>query len=187
LRLKYNLFKEDIFMTLQETMADYGLGIHPIIHDGRIHRFCPQDGKSKTGWYVAFQDGDFESGAFGCWKSGVKENFCNLEKQNFTKEQKKQYAKQMARMLIATYGERIESIIDLAVELGADYVELANSQYHGWALHNREQLMLVEPRCSTFLVHQSNPSRVGRRGLLNNSSYPAPTAPEAWVSRAKLP
>jgi pyrroloquinoline quinone biosynthesis protein E len=36
---------------------------------------------------------------------------------------------------------QIESIIDLAVELGADYVELANSQYHGWALHNREQLM----------------------------------------------
>jgi pyrroloquinoline quinone biosynthesis protein E len=36
---------------------------------------------------------------------------------------------------------QIESIIDLAVELGADYVELANTQYHGWALHNREQLM----------------------------------------------
>ena len=84
--------------TLQETMADYGLGIHPIIHDGRIHRFCPQDGKSKTGWYVAFQDGDFESGAFGCWKNDIKENFCNLEKHSFTKEQKKQYAKQMARI-----------------------------------------------------------------------------------------
>jgi len=54
-------------------------------------------------------------------------------------------------------------------------------------LFNREQLMLVEPRCSTFLVHQSNPSRVGRRGLLNNSSYLSPTAPEARVSRAKLP
>jgi len=84
--------------TLQETMADYGLGIHPIIHDGRIHRFCPQDGKSKTGWYVAFQDDGFESGAFGCWKNDIKENFCNLEKQSFTKEQKKQYAKQMARI-----------------------------------------------------------------------------------------
>jgi len=84
--------------TLQETMTDYGLGVHHIIYDGKIHRFCPQDGKSKTGWYVAFQDGNFESGAFGCWKSDIKENFCNLEKQNFTKEQKKQYAKQMARI-----------------------------------------------------------------------------------------
>jgi pyrroloquinoline quinone biosynthesis protein E len=29
----------------------------------------------------------------------------------------------------------------MALRLGADYVELANTQYYGWAWHNREQLL----------------------------------------------
>lgn len=35
----------------------------------------------------------------------------------------------------------VENIIDMAVELGAEYLELANSQYYSWALLNRDQLM----------------------------------------------
>lgn len=37
--------------------------------------------------------------------------------------------------------EQIETICQLASRLGADYVELANTQYHGWAWLNREALM----------------------------------------------
>jgi len=37
--------------------------------------------------------------------------------------------------------DRIDRIIELCVELGADYVELATCQYYGWAFENREQLM----------------------------------------------
>lgn len=37
--------------------------------------------------------------------------------------------------------EQIDSILDMAVELEADYVELANTQYYGWALLNREHLL----------------------------------------------
>ena len=37
--------------------------------------------------------------------------------------------------------DQTEQILQLAHDLGADYVELANTQYHGWALLNREQLM----------------------------------------------
>lgn len=35
----------------------------------------------------------------------------------------------------------IEQIIDLAVELGAEFLELANSQYYSWAELNRDQLL----------------------------------------------
>ena len=35
--------------------------------------------------------------------------------------------------------DQTEQILQLAHELGADYVELANTQYHGWALLNRER------------------------------------------------
>ena len=35
----------------------------------------------------------------------------------------------------------IEQIIDMAVQLGAEYLELANSQYYSWAELNRDQLL----------------------------------------------
>lgn len=37
--------------------------------------------------------------------------------------------------------DHIESILQLCADVGADYVELANTQYYGWALHNREALL----------------------------------------------
>jgi pyrroloquinoline quinone biosynthesis protein E len=37
--------------------------------------------------------------------------------------------------------ERVGALIDLAVELGAERIEVANTQYHGWALTNRAELL----------------------------------------------
>src|SRR3712207_8318582 len=37
--------------------------------------------------------------------------------------------------------DRVDRILDLAEELGADRIELANTQYYGWALRNRAGLM----------------------------------------------
>ncbi|HEX5436177.1 MAG TPA: pyrroloquinoline quinone biosynthesis protein PqqE [Gemmatimonadaceae bacterium] len=37
--------------------------------------------------------------------------------------------------------DRLETIIDLAATLGADRLELANTQYYGWAMANRDALM----------------------------------------------
>jgi pyrroloquinoline quinone biosynthesis protein E len=35
----------------------------------------------------------------------------------------------------------VGQIIDMALDMGAEYLELANTQYYGWALENRAQLM----------------------------------------------
>jgi pyrroloquinoline quinone biosynthesis protein E len=37
--------------------------------------------------------------------------------------------------------DRIAGLLDLAEELGADRIELAHTQYYGWALHNRDALL----------------------------------------------
>jgi PqqA peptide cyclase len=37
--------------------------------------------------------------------------------------------------------DHVEEILKMADGLGAEYVELANTQYYGWAWHNRDQLM----------------------------------------------
>lgn len=35
----------------------------------------------------------------------------------------------------------VKNILDMAIALGSDYIELANAQYYGWALQNRDKLM----------------------------------------------
>jgi PqqA peptide cyclase len=37
--------------------------------------------------------------------------------------------------------DHVEEILEMAQRMGADYVELANTQYYGWAWHNRDQLL----------------------------------------------
>jgi PqqA peptide cyclase len=37
--------------------------------------------------------------------------------------------------------DHIDKILDLAVQLGAEYIELANTQYYGWSFLNRDQLL----------------------------------------------
>ncbi|MBT3092866.1 MAG: radical SAM protein, partial [Candidatus Thiodiazotropha sp. (ex Lucina pensylvanica)] len=37
--------------------------------------------------------------------------------------------------------DQVEQILEMSHALEADYVELATTQYYGWALHNRQQLL----------------------------------------------
>lgn len=37
--------------------------------------------------------------------------------------------------------DHVEEILEMALRLGAEYVELANTQFYGWAFHNRERLL----------------------------------------------
>lgn len=42
--------------------------------------------------------------------------------------------------------ERIGEFLELALELGADRVELAHAQMHGWAAHNHQHLLPTRPQ-----------------------------------------
>lgn len=64
-------------------------GIEPrveIIADGNLHRF----GDKKNCWYV-FHTGDPAAGAFGCWKRGISETWCNRAYQTLDLEEKARY------------------------------------------------------------------------------------------------
>jgi PqqA peptide cyclase len=37
--------------------------------------------------------------------------------------------------------DHVQEILEMAESMGAEYVELANTQYYGWAWHNRERLL----------------------------------------------
>ena len=43
--------------------------------DGRLHRFKAGDDRTRNSWYVLHPEPPF-AGAFGCWKRGIKETWC---------------------------------------------------------------------------------------------------------------
>jgi PqqA peptide cyclase len=55
----------------------------------------------------------------------------------------KQYEYPMVLCFVTHRGniEQMDDILKLAENLNADYVELATTQYYGWAFHNRDQLL----------------------------------------------
>ena len=82
--------------TIQDKMLEFCITPPTeIIYDGEIHRFKNDGDSSKNSWYVAYDNGKFQSGAFGCWKLDISEKFCSLERTHLTIEQKQQHAKQL--------------------------------------------------------------------------------------------
>jgi len=83
--------------TIQEAMLEFSITPPTeIIHDGEIHRFKNDGDDNKNSWYVAHDNGKFQSGAFGCWKRDINEKFCSVERTHLTVEQKRQYAIQLS-------------------------------------------------------------------------------------------
>lgn len=79
-----------------ESMRNAGLDPGSIIADGILHRFdVPGDRpKSFNGWYVMY-DGAIQAGSFGSWKTGQLEKWCSKSADEFTPEEKKEYAARM--------------------------------------------------------------------------------------------
>ena len=83
--------------TIQDKMLEFCITPPTeILYDGEIHRFKNDGDSSKNSWYVAYDNGKFQSGAFGCWKLDISEKFCSVERAHFTTEQKQQHAKQLS-------------------------------------------------------------------------------------------
>ena len=68
----------------------------PIIAGNKITRFDveTEDDKpgSKTGWYIFF-DGEVPGGAFGCWKRGIKRNWCSKSRNRLSPKERDQVKK----------------------------------------------------------------------------------------------
>ena len=98
-----------LMKTIQNKMLEFGITTSSeIIYDGEIHRFKNDGDDKKNSWYVAYDNGKFQSGAFGCWKLGVSEKFCSIEHSHLTTEQKQRHAKQLAEQMHIAELEKIK-------------------------------------------------------------------------------
>ena len=60
--------------------------------------------------------------------------------------------------------DHVARIIDMALEMGVEYLELANTQYYGWGLVNRAQLMPTQEQlCRAEAVVNAYRERIGNR------------------------
>jgi len=64
--------------------------------------------------------------------------------------------------------DQIEQIIEMAHRLEADYLELASTQYYGWALHNREALLptLDQVQRAEAIAHRYQEKLKGKMRVL---------------------
>ncbi len=73
-------------------------GITPpdkIIADGKIHRFATNGKKDDdSGWYVLHGDG-IPAGAFGCWRSDIRQTWCAGKLEAMTDQERTAYRKRM--------------------------------------------------------------------------------------------
>ena len=67
---------DDAETQIRDAMASSGVEPPEDVHiDGKIHRFSTNGKKGDdAGWYVFYPDG-VPSGAFGCWRDGVQQNW----------------------------------------------------------------------------------------------------------------
>jgi putative DNA primase/helicase len=78
-------------------MAKAGLRYTGPIHaDGKLHRFKAEGDRQRNGWYVLYA-GPPCAGAFGCWKRGIKESWCEKPSRKWSDAEWAVIRKQWAR------------------------------------------------------------------------------------------
>jgi pyrroloquinoline quinone biosynthesis protein E len=76
--------------------------------------------------------------------------------------------------------DHVERIIDMAVEIGAEYLELANTQYYGWAFLNRAHLMPTRAQ-----VERAEAAVAARRAALGDRIRILFVVPDYFEGRPK--
>ncbi len=66
-----------------------------IVADGKLHRFASNgDRDDDAGWYLFFPDG-VPAGAFGCWRSGLKQTWCGKSDRQMCDQERADYRRRL--------------------------------------------------------------------------------------------
>lgn len=74
---------ENFRLAVSKTGLDYA---GPLVPDGKLHRIRASGDREHNSWYV-LHSGPPLAGAFGCWKRGVNETWCECEPRSMTETQ----------------------------------------------------------------------------------------------------
>lgn len=95
-------------MAFQSAMASADLTPPPeIIADGALHTFQAAGDKRPHSWYIV-HPGDPTTGAFGCWKRGIRRHWRVKDRDAMTPTERAAYRAQVAQMVAARARHREE-------------------------------------------------------------------------------
>mgnify|MGYP001610832085 CR=1 FL=1 len=90
-----------------------------MLADGEIHRFPTNGRGQKDGWYVVFADDGPAAGAFGDWKTDLKEKWCSKSDDQLSPEEVRQMRQRMARAVKMRQAEEAKDRAAAALEARA--------------------------------------------------------------------
>ena len=86
---------DDPVQAFLEAMRAFGLDPGDIEPSGALVRFDVDRHGDKAGWYIFFA-GEIAAGAFGNWKTDVKENWCSKERRELSDDESAKYQEMVA-------------------------------------------------------------------------------------------
>ena len=79
----------------------------PLLADGDLHRFRAAEDHARNSWYV-LHAGPPAAGAFGCWKRGIKETWCDDDTKQLTAAEREAVRRKIAECEQAREKEEID-------------------------------------------------------------------------------
>lgn len=81
----------------QSAIAAAGLPPPEVIQgDGQLRRYSTNGKRGdQSGWFVLHDDGDMAAGAFGCWRTGIQQTWCNKDVSSLTPRQHSAHQQRM--------------------------------------------------------------------------------------------
>ena len=134
-------YEMDFIKTIKEA------GLEPpnkILVDGRFHRFSSKGRPSdKPGWYILHDLPNCAvAGAFGCWRTGVKQSWSSVKMSTLSKEKLRQVKKAIKDFVQKAERERkvlqeeasneSESLWEMAKPADSTHPYLSKKRSHHW-------------------------------------------------------
>ena len=125
----------------------------PIIAGRDIHRFDVGDDRpgSRNGWYVYF-DGELPAGAFGCWRRGIKENWCSKSWQGLSPKEQDRIKKRHRETKILWKQEQVKIHAEAREEANRIWNESKAVQGHEYLRNKGVKPFGVRDHNGTLIV-----------------------------------
>ena len=137
----------------------------PIVPDGELHRVHVEGDRpgSRNGWYVLNPDPELPSGAFGCWRRGLKQTWCakapaelTLAERVTLRAHRRRQAKQLAKAVAERHAEarkRSKAIWGRAGEADHDHAYLVNKSVRSHGLRQDGNNLIVPVQDFDNMLH----------------------------------
>jgi len=180
------MLSNEISFQIHSAMAEQGLNCPiPFIPDSKFHRFGADGDKNKKPcWYVVHVINDnLVYAAFGCWRRGISETWCNRDTKNLSSQERtliKQKQEQLKRKLQEQQTKaknRANYIWEHAQQNFSDHPYLVRKRVKSYGLRFYKRMLLVplynenNELCSLQFITLDSAKRFKKNALMKGCFF----------------